>query len=304
QWAVRVADLQSHLLRYKPDIVHFSGHGSLSNEIILEDNDRNSQPVSIRSLSQLFSTLKDDIRCVVLNACYSEQQAQAIAKSIDCVVGMSKAIGDEAAISFAIAFYQALGYGKDIRTAFDLGCVQIDLENLNEQDTPKLLAINSNPKEIVLINKESLFSRNHQLERDEKPRSQKKVDNLSITTSVLNNKVTKLITIIACVFVILFIVFAKIKLSKTTEDESLPRIEISGTVRDIDFHPIKDAEIRIISVHFQATSKLDGTFAGILGGKSKGDQIKLMVWHPKYQTCYIPRTLSSEKEWFEVTLLK
>lgn len=150
QWAVRVADLQSHLLRYKPDIVHFSGHGSSSSEIILEDNDGNSQPVSIRALSQLFSILKDDIRCVVLNACYSEQQAQAIGKHIDCVVGMSKAIGDKAAISFAIAFYQALGYGKDVKTAFDLGCVQIDLENLDEQDTPKLLATNSNPKEIIL----------------------------------------------------------------------------------------------------------------------------------------------------------
>lgn len=160
QWAVRVADLQSYLLRYKPDIVHFSGHGSPLSEIILEDNAGNSQPVSIRALSQLFSILKDDIRCVVLNACYSEQQAQAIAKHIDCVVGMSKAIGDEAAISFAIAFYQALGYGKDVRTAFDLGCLQIDLENLNEQDTPKFLAINSNPKEIILA-KGSLLPYNY-----------------------------------------------------------------------------------------------------------------------------------------------
>jgi formylglycine-generating enzyme required for sulfatase activity len=38
QWAVRVLDLQGYLLRYKPDIVHFSGRGSESSEIILEDN--------------------------------------------------------------------------------------------------------------------------------------------------------------------------------------------------------------------------------------------------------------------------
>jgi len=151
QWAVRVVDLQGYLLRHKPDIVHFSGHGSASSEIILEDNNGNSQPVSNRALSQLFSVLKDNIRCVILNACYSEQQAQAIAKHIDCVIGMSKAIGDSAAISFAIAFYQALGYNRDIKTAFDLGCVEIDLESLNEQDTPKLLAINSNPHEIVFV---------------------------------------------------------------------------------------------------------------------------------------------------------
>jgi len=160
-WAVRVTDLQSYFLRYKPDIVHFSGHGSESSEIILEDNDGNSQSVSNRALSQLFSVLKDNIRCVVLNACYSEQQAQAIAKNIDCVIGMSKLIGDSATISFAVAFYQALGYGKDVKTAFELGRAQIDLEGLNEQDTPKLLAINNNPEEMVFVN-DLLNSGNHQ----------------------------------------------------------------------------------------------------------------------------------------------
>ena len=150
-WAVRVADIQGYLLRHQPDIVHFSGHGSTSSEIILEDNNGNCRPVSPRALSKLFSILKDNIRCVILNACYSEQQAQAIAKHIDCVIGMSNAIGDQAAISFAASFYLALGYGRTIQAAFDLGCVQIDLENLDEQDTPKLLAINSNPESIVFV---------------------------------------------------------------------------------------------------------------------------------------------------------
>jgi len=154
-WAVRVADLQGYLLRHKPDIVHFSGHGNAANEITLEDNDGNSQALSIRALSQLFSVLKDNIRCVVLNACYSELQAQAIAKHIECVIGMSKALGDEAAISFAASFYQALAYGRDVKTAFDLGRLQINMEGLNEQDTPKLLAFNSNPSHVVFINASS-----------------------------------------------------------------------------------------------------------------------------------------------------
>ncbi len=139
QWAARIADLQGMLLRYKPDIVHFSGHGSRASEIILQDELGNSHPVSVRALSTLFSVLKDNIRCVVLNACYSEQQAQEIAKHVDYVIGMSKAIGDEAAIGFARSFYQALGYNRDFETAFKLGCSQIDLENLNDQDVPQLM---------------------------------------------------------------------------------------------------------------------------------------------------------------------
>jgi hypothetical protein len=151
QWAVRIRDLQRHLLRHEPEIVHFSGYGSDSGEIVLENDRGNSQAVPIPALSKLFALLKGNIRCVVLNACYSEAQAQAIAQHIDCVIGMSKAIGDTAAIHFAAAFYHALGYGRDVRNAFDLGCVQIDLYNLGEEDTPKLLAINSNPEKLVLV---------------------------------------------------------------------------------------------------------------------------------------------------------
>jgi non-canonical purine NTP pyrophosphatase (RdgB/HAM1 family) len=150
-WAIRTTDLQSFFLRYKPHIVHFSGHGSAKSEIILEDNTGKSHPVSPRAMSNLFSVLKDNIKCVVLNACYSESQAQAVAKHIDCVVGMSKAIGDRSAIAFAASFYQALAYGRDMKTAFDLGCLQIDMENLNEQDIPKLLTHRSDPSQIMLI---------------------------------------------------------------------------------------------------------------------------------------------------------
>ena len=150
-WAVRVTDLQDLLLRHKPDIVHFSGHGSAANELVLEDASGKRHPVSARVMSQLFSVLKDNIRCVVLNACYSEPQARAIAQHIDCVIGMSEAIGDAAAISFATAFYRALGYGRDVETAFKLGCMQIDLEKLGEQNTPRLLAVRGSPAKIVFV---------------------------------------------------------------------------------------------------------------------------------------------------------
>ncbi len=136
--AVRVTDLQGFLLRHKPHIVHFSGHGSNAGEIVLEDAVGQSQPVLPWALQSTFAVLKAGIRCVVLNACYSEAQARGIAKSIDCVVGMTRAIGDESAIAFAGSFYQALGYGKTLPEAFELGCAQIDLEGLCDADVPKL----------------------------------------------------------------------------------------------------------------------------------------------------------------------
>ena len=76
----------------------------------------------------------------MLNACYSERQAQAIAEHIDCVVGMTSAVGDDAAIQFATGFYRALGYGRDVQTAFDLGTNLIALQGLPDVDTPHLVA--------------------------------------------------------------------------------------------------------------------------------------------------------------------
>lgn len=151
QWAVRISDLSAYLMEHNPDIVHFSGHGSDANEIILLNKNDESHPVSANKLESLFSILKDNIRCVILNACYSEGQAQAIAQNIDCVIGMSDAIGDDAAIIFASHFYQAIAFGKNVQDAFKLGCLQIDMENLEEGLTPKLICKAKGAEKIYLF---------------------------------------------------------------------------------------------------------------------------------------------------------
>jgi hypothetical protein len=75
----------------------------------------------------------------VLNACYSVEQATAIAEVVDCVVGMNDAVGDDAARRFAASFYRALGFGRSVRNAFDQGLLAIELDGLDEATTPKLL---------------------------------------------------------------------------------------------------------------------------------------------------------------------
>ncbi len=156
-WAVRVADLQELLLRHRPLIVHFSGHGSKAGQLILEDDQGSAFAVPPDALSRLFAILRDRVRCVVLNACYSEPQAEAIAAYIDCVIGMPDAIGDVASLSFAASFYQALAYGRDVQTAFDLGCNRIDLHGLDEPSKPKLLAERGDPRQVVLAASQLAF---------------------------------------------------------------------------------------------------------------------------------------------------
>src|SRR5207237_994494 len=100
-WAARPDDLLQAFNKYRPNIVHFSAHGSPSGQIILTDNNGQAKPVSVQALQALFTTLKDNIRAVILNACYSRIQAQAITTVIDCAIGMSDSIGDTAAITFS-----------------------------------------------------------------------------------------------------------------------------------------------------------------------------------------------------------
>lgn len=139
QWAVRVSDLQGLLLRHRPDIVHFSGHGSPASGLFLEDGNGLSRHVPAPALADLFGILNDTVRCVVLNACYSHEQAAAIGQHIAAVIGMNGKIGDEASVVFAAAFYQALGYGKDVPTAFSLGVSQLGLYDLPDAILPQLL---------------------------------------------------------------------------------------------------------------------------------------------------------------------
>ena len=136
RWALRVDDLRRALLDHEPQIVHFSGHGGGKHGLALENSSGQMQLVSTESLARLFNLFKDKIECVVFNACYSEAQAEAIHQHIDCVVGMNKAIGDRAAIEFAVGFYDALGAGKSYEVAYDFGCSAIDLEGISESATP------------------------------------------------------------------------------------------------------------------------------------------------------------------------
>ncbi len=150
-WAVRPDDMLQGLNQHKPTIVHFSGHGSDVGEIILMDNNGHSKPVSAASLKMLFKTLKDNIRLVVLNACFSKIQAQAISEVIDCVIGMNTSIGDDAAIKFAASFYRALGFCRSVQDAFDQGITALMLQGIPEENTPELIVRQGIDPNLIII---------------------------------------------------------------------------------------------------------------------------------------------------------
>jgi hypothetical protein len=150
-WAVRPDDLLQLLNQHRPQIVHFSGHGSHTG-LSLAGNDGQVRLVTTRALTALFATLKDNIRLVFLNACYSREQALTLVAHIDCVVGMKDSIHDDAAMVFASSFYRAIGFGRSIQEAFDQGTTALLLEGIPEEDIPELLVKDGiDPNQMVLI---------------------------------------------------------------------------------------------------------------------------------------------------------
>jgi hypothetical protein len=114
---------------------------------VLENDAGEGQLVSTEALTRLFCLFKHKIECVLLNACYSEVQAEAIFQHISCVVGMNQEIGDEAAREFAVGFYDALGADRYYEDAYEFGCTAIDLKSIPESATPVLKSRNQLVKE-------------------------------------------------------------------------------------------------------------------------------------------------------------
>lgn len=137
RWAARIRDLSRAMLDCRPQLVHFSGHGNPVG-LSFEDHEGRAQTVKVAALSNLFKLFSGQVECVVLNACHSAPQAEAIAEHVPYVVGMTKALPDGAAIKFAGGFYDALGAGRSYQDAYKFGCSALEVAGVAGHDTPVL----------------------------------------------------------------------------------------------------------------------------------------------------------------------
>ncbi len=151
RWAVSIDELMRHLTELDPTVVHFSGHGGGSIGLVLLDEQGQPTSVSGRALAMMVHAAARNVRLVVLNACYSTAQAEALGAKIDCVVGMDGAIGDDAARAFAIRFYGALGSGRSIGNAVAQGVATLAAKQLPDEVLPRCVSRDGvDPHEVIL----------------------------------------------------------------------------------------------------------------------------------------------------------
>ena len=166
RWAVEPLDLLRELRKLRPTVVHFSGHGGSTSGtsqpgaprrdigganataigdpldaetgLYFQGPDGHPRLVSAAALEATFGAAGSSVKLVVLNACYSEAQAQALLAHVDCVVGMSGSILDDAARAFAVGFYGGLGERESVEAACKQGRAAIHLAGLRDGDRPQL----------------------------------------------------------------------------------------------------------------------------------------------------------------------
>lgn len=136
--AAQPDELQSSLL-LRPQFIHFCGHGKGQEGIVFEDENRNMRLVRAEPLSRLFALFSSHVKCVFLNACFSDVQARVISKKIEYVIGMQGSIQDESAIKFTAAFYEALSKGESIPFSFAFAREAIEINNLPDYAVPILI---------------------------------------------------------------------------------------------------------------------------------------------------------------------
>lgn len=138
RWATRASDILQAINETNPTIVHFSGHGKGTGELVLQNPDGTAKLVSADAISTAIATASDTILLIVFNACFSEVQAASVVEHIEAAIGTSDSIGDETACTFAAQLYSSIGFGHSLRKAFDQAKAELILEGIPGEDIPQI----------------------------------------------------------------------------------------------------------------------------------------------------------------------
>ncbi|MCX4242511.1 CHAT domain-containing protein [Paraliomyxa miuraensis] len=129
------------LMYERPQIVHFSGHGNENLLAFTKEDGSKADLVPAEAMRRALGSAKDPVnppRLVVLNACLTEKQAEAMTEHVEFAIGMRPKIKDARAIAFTRRFYDALASGRSLQNAFDQARDYLSKWGAKADDTPKL----------------------------------------------------------------------------------------------------------------------------------------------------------------------
>lgn len=156
--AATTADLLDGITKFRPHVVHFSGH---SNDDLIVFEDEADEPhegviVTARAFARAISATDDPPLLVLLNSCRSAAQIDdLVAQVVPFAIGMADSIEDADAINYAAQFYAAVANGQSINSSHLSGQAALELAGLESADLPTLAwAPDVDPSTTILVSPE------------------------------------------------------------------------------------------------------------------------------------------------------
>src|SRR5579864_810679 len=117
-WAAGVDDLKGELEFYPSDVVHFVGHGT-GEGIVMSKKAGDMKAISDEALALRFSRFSPRTRLVILDGCYTIEQAKALTDVVDCVIGISNQADAGSILWFIMLLYRNISEGCSIQEAIN-----------------------------------------------------------------------------------------------------------------------------------------------------------------------------------------
>lgn len=139
--AATAGDLVIALNEYRPNIVHFAGHGGEGALLFDDENALGNGGIVIEFdlVRGILAATDHPASMLVFSACDTLQGAEIFLPPAKAVVAMASAIGDGSAIVFSAAFYAGLASKQSLRSALEQGRNAIKIAQLGDFDLPQCL---------------------------------------------------------------------------------------------------------------------------------------------------------------------
>lgn len=153
--AATPADLLDGITKFRPHIVHFSGHSD-TEFITFEDEvdtHHTGLDVTASAFARALRATDQPPLLVLLNSCNSAAQTQAIVDATTpFAIGMTDEVRDGDAIVYAAQFYASLANGQSVNSSHLAGQAALELAGLTGADLPQLVwAGDVDPSQTVLV---------------------------------------------------------------------------------------------------------------------------------------------------------
>ncbi|MQA11737.1 MAG: hypothetical protein GEU98_24945 [Pseudonocardiaceae bacterium] len=147
-------DLQEGIAKFRPHVVHFSGHGDEQLVGFEEDEDDFHEGVVVTAgaFASACEATDHPPTLIVFNACDSAETAEALVERFaPMAIGMTGSIEDGDALNYGAALYTSIANGHSVMSAHMAGKAAIELSG-GEHELPYLAeAVNVNASGVILV---------------------------------------------------------------------------------------------------------------------------------------------------------